>query len=505
MSDAKLAKYTFFNFLTIGCNAFAGLVVTAIIARWLAPEAMGTYSLVTFFFTMAAVLVNLGLITTTMKYMAESLGRADQREAGGVLAFGLRQIGLNGALVTGLWLLVTPFIERAYAQHAMGAYMGIAAMVILPAALMALFTAALQGLQRYGEVAVATAAYTTLLTIGTLFALALGGGITGLLVAMAVASAAAVGLYLRFLHAWQPGWWRHAVAIDRRTTMRRYSASLMVLIVLDAIVWQRSGVFFLGLWAVPADVAYYAMAFGLATMAMRLIPGTLVGLLIPSMSRSFGSGDLAQVAGTYRTAGRWMAVLALPVAVGGSVLGAALVSVLYGPAYLPMASVLGVLFASGALVMTFGFPASSVLYAVEGQRHLVRVGLVTAGLYLLLATWLIPLHGAMGAAVATALAQVASLIPGAYFAGRMLGGVAPAWRRFPATLAAALAMGVPVWAIAQALSPALALAVGVPVGAVVYALALWLFRALEPEDWRRITAVAAKLPVIKRLVPARVT
>lgn len=504
MSDAKIAKYTFFNFLTIGCNAFASLVVTAIIARWLAPEAMGTYSLVTWFFTMAAILVNLGLVTTTMKYMAESLGREDQREAGGVLAYGLRQIAFNGALVTAGWLLVIPYVEKVYHQHSLGAYMGVAAAVIVPSALMALFTAALQGLQRYGEVAIATATYTGLLTVGTVVALALGGGIGGLLVAMALANVAAVGLYLRFLHGWQPGWWRQAVAPDRRTTMRRYSASLMVLILLDAIVWQRSGVFFLGLWAVPADVAYYAMAFGLATMAMRMIPGTLVGLLIPSMSRSFGSGDMRQVATIYQTAGRWMAILALPVAVGGTVLGPALVTVLYGPAYLPMAQVLGVLFASGALVMTFGFPASSVLYAVEGQRFLVRVGLATAVLNLLLALWLIPLHGAMGAAVATSLSQVASLIPGAYFAGRMLGGVAPAWRRFPATLAAALAMGLPVWAIAQALPPVLALLVGVPVGAIVYALGLWLLRALEPEDWQRITGVAAKLPVIKRLVPARV-
>jgi O-antigen/teichoic acid export membrane protein len=504
LSDAKLAKYTLFNFLTIGCNAFASLVVTAIIARWLAPEAMGTYSLVTFFFTMAAILVNLGLVTTTMKYMAEALGRDDRAEAGGILAHGLRQIALNGAIVTAGWLAVIPWVERAYHQHALGAYMGVAAAVILPSALMAILTAALQGLQRYGQVAAATATYTVLLTIGTLVALLMGTGIGGLLVAMAVANGVAVGLYLLFLHRWQPGWWRHAVQTERRTTMRRYGASLMVLILLDAIVWQRSGVFFLGAWAPPKEVAFYAMAFGLATMAMRMIPGTLVGLLIPSMSRSFGSGDMSQVASIYQAAGRWMAVLALPVAVGGTALGTPLVTALYGPAYAPMAQVLGVLFAAGALVMTFGFPASSVLYAVEGQRYLVRVGLATAALNLVLALVLIPAHGAMGAAWATALSQVASLVPGAYFAGKMLGGVAPAWRRFPATLAAAVAMGVPVWAIGQVLPPVAAIAVGVPAGALIYALNLWLLRALEPEDWRRIGGVAARLPVIKRLVPARV-
>jgi O-antigen/teichoic acid export membrane protein len=504
LSATKIAKYTFFNFLTIGFNAFASLIVTAIIARSLGPEPMGTYHLVTWFFTMAAILVNLGFVTTTMKYMAEALGREDLREAGGTLAFGLRQIGLNGAIVTAGWLLAVPAVQRAYPQHDLGLYMGVAAAVILPSAVTALLTAALQGLQRYGQVAIATGAYTVALTAGTLLALGLQAGIGGLLVAMASANTLAAGLYLWFLHSWQPGWWREGVSAERRATLRRYSASLMVLILLDAIVWQRSGVFFLGLWAPPSEVAFYAMAFGLATMAMRMIPGTLVGLLIPSMSRSFGSGDLAQVGAIYQLAGRWMAFLALPVAVGGSALGRAITEVLYGPAFLPMADVLAVMFASGALVMVFGFPASSVLYAVEGQRFLVRVGLGTAVLNLGLAVWLIPHFGAMGAAAATAVAQVASLIPGAHYAGRMLNGTPPATRRFPATLAAAVGMGVPVWAIAQLLPPASALAVGVPVGALVYAFNLWLFRALEPEDWQRVRQVAARLPVLRRLVPARV-
>lgn len=504
MSATKIAKYTFFNFLTIGFNAFASLVVTAIIARSLGPEPMGTYNLVTWFFTMAAILVNLGFVTTTMKYLAEALGREDLQEAGGTLAFGVKQILLNGAIVTAGWAFALPYIQGAYHQPALGLYMAVGAAVILPSAVMALLTAALQGLQRYGQVALTTGVYTGVLTAGTLVALWTHGGIAGLLGAMAVANTVAASLYLYFLHKWQPGWWKLGITAERRSTLRRYSGSLMILILLDAIVWQRSGVFFLGMWAPPSEVAFYAMAFGLATMAMRMIPGTLVGLLIPSMSRSFGSGDLKQVASIYQLAGRWMAFLALPVAVGGSVLGSVLTEVLYGPAFMPMAKVLSVMFASGALVMIFGFPASSVLYAVEGQRFLVRVGLGTALLNLILAVALIPHFGSMGAAAATAIAQVASLIPGAIYAGRMLNGTRPAFRRFPATLAAAVGMGVPVWAIAQVLPPVAALAVGVPVGALIYAFNLWLFRALEPEDWQRVALVAGRLPVIKRLVPAQV-
>jgi O-antigen/teichoic acid export membrane protein len=503
--SATRAKQTFFNFLTIGANAVSSLVVTAVIARWLAPSGMGTYSLVTWFFTIAGIMVNLGLVTTTMKYVAEALGRDDRPQAGGILAYGLKQLLFNGAVVSAAWIALTPWVASVYGKGGdLQGLMWVATAAIIPASVMALLTAACQGVQRYGQVAFATGVYASLMLLGTITVLATGLGIPGLLGVMAIAATTTSGLYLYFLHQWQPGWYKHGVDDERRGALRRYSGSLMILILLDAIVWQRSGVFFLGLWSPAQEVGFYALAFGLATMAMKMVPGTLIGLLIPSMSRSFGSGDLPAVSRMYQTAGRWMAILALPVAVGGTVLAPQIVTLMYGAAYLPMAPVLGVLFFSGALVMIFGFPASSVLYAVEGQQHLVRIGFAVGVLNLLLAVLLIPRFGAMGAAWSTSVAQAASLIPGAYFAGKMLGGTRPATRTLPATFAAALAMGVPVWAIAQVTAPGLALAIGIPLGAVCYALNLWCFRALAPEDTERVMSVASRIPVVKGLLPARV-
>lgn len=501
--SATVARHTLHNFVTIAINAAASLLLTAVIARWLAPAGMGVYSLVMWLLATAGILVNLGTVTTTMKYVAEALGRDDREEAGGVLAEGLAQIGWNGVIVTAGWLVATPWLAGAYGHHGLGWVLPLAALAIVPSAAMALLVAACQGLQRYDHVALGTAGWAAALVAGTAASLALGLGIAGLVVAQAIAALLACALYLRFLAAWHPGWWRLRMAAARRDALRRYGGTLMVLILLDAIVWQRSGVFFLGLWEPAAEVAYYAMAYALAQMAMRMIPGTLVGLLIPSMSRSFGAGDLTQVAEIYRAACRWMAVLAVPVAVGGALLAPALVEVLYGRGYLPMAAPLALMLAAGATVMTLGFPASSVLYAVEGQRWLLRVGLAAAAINVALACWLIPGQGAWGAALATAGAQLASLLPGVYYAGRELGGVGPDLARLPRVLAAATLMAAPVAALAAALPPWAALAIAPPVGALVYAAGLWLCRALPPEDRLRVQAVAARLPGLKRLIPIR--
>lgn len=503
MSATKVARHTAYNFITIAANAVSSLVLTAVTARWLAPAGMGTYTLVTWFFTMAGILVNLGFVTTTMKYLAEALGRDDSREAGAIVAYGLRRMLLNGLIVTAIWLVASPWVAAAYHQPLLVHLMPIAAFAILPTSMMALLAAACQGLQRYDRVALATAVNAGTTLGGSLLALHLGAGIAGLLGVSAVAAIAACGLYLAALERWQPRWWRLDLGAERRTALRRYGASLMVLILLDAIVWQRSAVFFLGLWRPAREVAFFAMAFGLANMAMKLIPGTLVGLLIPSMARSFGSGQLDRVAEIYHAAGRWMAILALPVALGGAALAKPLVTSLYGATYAPMAPLLGLLLASAALVNIFGFPASSVLYAVEGQRHMVRIGAAAAAANVVLMALLVPTYGALGAASATAVSQLLVLPPGAYFAGKLLGGVWPAMSRLPAIAVAALLMALPVAYAGAVLPGHQALVLGIPLGMAIYPPLLLLCRGLAPEDLARIREVASRLPVLRRWAPAR--
>jgi O-antigen/teichoic acid export membrane protein len=504
MSASKVAAHTGFNFITIACNAASSLVLTAVVARWLGPSGMGSYSLVTWFFAMAGILVNLGLVTTTMKYMAEALGRQDDAEAAAILAYGMRRLLINGFVITALWLLAMPWAAAAYHQPSLVALMPFAALAIIPTSAMALCMAATQGLQRYGRVAMATATYAGILLFGSLSTLELGYGIGGLLAVSAVAASVACLIYLTALSTWTPRWWRFKITSERRQLLRGYGASLMVLILLDAIVWQRSAVFFLGLWRPAQEVAFFAMAFGLATMAMKLIPGTLVGLLIPSMARSFGNGRLDHIASIYHLAGRWMAVLALPVAAGGAALSLPLVTSLYGPTYAPMAPILSILLASAALVNVFGFPASSVLYAVDGQRHMVKIGMVAAVANIALMALLVPTYGVLGATVATAFSQLLVLPPGAYYAGKLLGGIGPAWRRMPAIALASLAMAAPVAFVAAHFAPHTALAIGIPLGALLYPPLLALCRGLESEDWSRILEVASKLPLLKRWVTARV-
>ncbi|MNX65909.1 colanic acid exporter [compost metagenome] len=501
-APTKVARHTAFNFLTIAITSLLGVGVTALVARLLAPDRMGAYTLLVWGVGIAGLFANLGYVTATMKYMAEALGRDDPQEAAGMLAFSSRQVLLCGFAVSLLLAGIGPWAATAWGRPELAMGLAVGGASVIPMALLALYTAACQALQRYDQVAAVTGVTALASLTGTVLALWQGGGLAGLVGATGFASALGVLVYLVLLGRWQPGWWAAPLDGGLRRAMRKYQGPVFVMLVLDAVVWQRSEVFFLGAFSPTREVAFYGMAFSLATMAMKLIPGTLVGLLIPSMSRSMGQGDREGVGRIYQESCRYMAMLALPVAVGGALLAPALVAVLYGPGYEPVAGLLGALLGFNALVMVYGFPASSVLYSTDAQRLMVRIGLWVSALNLLLAWFLIPRYGAWGAVLANGLAQLASLYPGIRVAQAQTGAGAPI-RSVLHLLLASVGMGGPVYAAVRFCPPLLALVVGPVLGVLTFALILWLTGAVTPADRLALRAIASKVPGLRgRFGPA---
>lgn len=477
----RLARHTAFSFVSLLSSATLSIALTALVARALAPEAMGHYSLVVWLTSLAGLLANLGYVTTATRFMAERLGQDRPQEAASVLAHAARQVTWTGLLVTLGVLAMGPFVQNLYPHVPLGLSLSIGALGILPTALSALFAGACQGLQRYDGMALVTGLGTVLTLGGAIAVLASGGGIPGLMAVTTLVSLASAGLYACLLSRWMPRFWRLHAAPDERRALSRFQWAVFAMLGLDAIVWQRSELFFLGLWAPAQQVAFYNMAFGLATMAMKLIPGTLVGLLIPMMARSEGSGDREATTRVFTRSCRAMAMLAMPVAVGGSLVALPLVELLYGTAYLPVAGLLSALLCAGALVMIYGYPASSVLYSTGGERYLVKVGVSVALLNLVLDVVLIPPWGAWGAVAANALAQLASLGPGLWGAYKYAGVKPPVAVLLPVTLSTGL-MAIPVSLVVTHAAPWTALLVAPMAGSLVYVLALHLTGALDETE-----------------------
>src|SRR6185369_12175576 len=325
----------------------------------------------------------------------------------------------------------------------------------------AAFLSGLQAFRRQALLGLAT--LTLQIALFALVVLA-DGGIAGLLLAHALANGA--GLAAVAWLARREG--RRAgalpaveLAATARAEMLRYTRSVSALVVLDAVVWQRTEVAFLQLMSTPAEVAFYALAFGVAAQVAR-VPYQASVVLFPSFPALVGGGRAAELAGLHATAMRYLVLLGAPLAVGLAMTAPGVVHVLYGPAYAPAAAVLAVL-ALGSLPAFAAGASPAVLHATKRQDRLLRQGVLAAVVDVVMAIALIPLAGALGAALA-----------------RIVG--------------AAVLMGIVAAVPMVALGGVSGLACAVAVGAAAYPLALRALRALTAEDLDRSRVLIERLP-----------
>src|SRR5439155_27279564 len=172
------------------------------------------------------------------------------------------------------------------------------------------------GFQQYRYLLVLNLIASPLWGIGCAAAVASGAGVTGVLLATLVVDLlqlAAVGCWVvRNVGIT----WRGSLPDGLRSRLLRYNATLAVLIVLNAIVWERSELLFLGRFQSPDQVAFYALPFALTEKVVDLIPGALLGVLLPGLTYA-QSIDPARFSAMFTDALRHLAMLTLPICLLG--------------------------------------------------------------------------------------------------------------------------------------------------------------------------------------------
>ena len=475
-------------------RAALGLLVSVLTARYLLPDDMGRYAFLVWLAGLLAVVLSLGLPTTLTRYTAEAIGGGRPATAGALLGLIVRRqavLALAAASATAGAALFVPGPWRLP--------LALTAVSVPLLVLHGSVAAFLSGLQSFGGQALLGMAMLAAQVGLLLLVVGLDGGVGGLLLAHAVTNAAGLGV-LAWL-AWRQGH-RHGalpaselLGDEARADVRRYARSASLLVVLDAVVWQRTEVAFLQALAPAAEVAFYALAFGVAAQISR-IPYQLSVVLFPSFPALVGGGRVAELAGLHATAMRYFVLLGAPLAVGLAVTAPAVVRLLYGPAYDPAAAVL-VVFALGSVVAFAAGASPAVLHAMKRQDRLLRQGLLAAVLDLVLAFVLVPIAGALGAALASTAAQALGSVLAIRAAVRLAGAAVPASALARITMAA-LAMGVVAGMPMLVVGGATGLVAAVLLGAAAYPLALRALHALSAEDLDRTRVLLERLPAPAR-------
>lgn len=401
--QAILLRNTFWYGAVTLVGLVAGLVMSIVLARGLGPALMGDYSYLLWALRTLTALSTLGWALATTRYTAGEYAAGNRARAWGFVRLFMRRQLVTTTLVV---VVVLPVVLLLVPDDLRWPFVTLV-LLLFPITVETIYTHAVHGAQRYDLTSQTSTVKISLQLLGAVVVVSLGGGIFGLALVLGLSAMAACLIQRRRAHDLFRG--RSDVPTARWTPdVRAYVIPLSAVVVLDAIVWDRSEVFFLKLFTSSEDIAFYSLAFGLATKAM-LVPEIVVGALLPAFAALHDRGAAEEFGRVYRSAIRYVALVGTPIAAVGAALAPGIVVWLYGEAYLPVAPLLGSLAVIG-LVSALRKVAWAALRAVGDRRCALTATWTAALLNVGLAVALIPALGTTGAVVANGAGQLTATV-----------------------------------------------------------------------------------------------
>jgi O-antigen/teichoic acid export membrane protein len=469
----------------------ASVCVSAILARTLGPQNMGVYSYAIWIVGTLGILANVGLPHALTKYVSEFVGHGDTATAVRICKRLLRVQLIAAVSVACLtacaWFLDTPYRNIILLS---------AAMILLQALQQGLI-AALAGVQRFDKIAWISL-YAALAQVASVGAAAmLHAGVMGML--WATLAGLAIGAWLSYRAVDQlvlnlPGSSSVSEPDGRElfVRIRKFSMTISYLLVLDTIVWQRSEVLFLKWYSTLPQIAFYTLAFSIASKLTE-VSSTFSSTLLPLYSESYGRNGLRDVGPVYAKAVRYLQmIMVFPCLLTAAICGP-LVQLIYGVSYEPVVVPLQLLLVSLA-VTSIGVVGAPLLLGTEKQSFMAKYGTFVAVLNLSLDFLLIPKHGALGATVANCTAQIVGVIGAAIFVTRYAQAKFPWKATATIYVAAAVAAAPAAYYFSLARTGLLLRGASLAAGAVLYLILLVIAGELGKGDFNTLKeAVLAKV------------
>lgn len=438
------------------------------VVRLLGEAGLGQYASVTAFVGMFGVFFELGLAQYVQRSIAQDRSKTQE------LFWNL--VALRLILACGGVVAITSLaMLLGYEPHLQ---LGILlySLTFLLAALLMPLTTLLAANERFDLVATVQV-LNQLVTIGVgLFFLLTGAGFLALVYTGFVAMPAQIAVAVWAVRRYRMG--PLPLRIEPHTWNGFLRASLPFGITSLALTFNfHADTVILGMFHNDAVVGWYNAAYRLVFNLVSL-SGSFLAVITPSLAREHRA-DPARVRSWTRASIRGLALPALPIAVGVSLLAQPIVQLLYGEPFAPAGLVLAIICWDVPLLL-FTALCGNITAAVELERPAARIYLISAALNLVLNLALIPLFGMYAAAAITVVTDLVS----AWLFFRLLSQrmqIEGLGRALLRTAAAAALMGVAVW-LARPLPLPLVVAVGaLTYGGLVLALGLIDLRVLVPR------------------------
>jgi O-antigen/teichoic acid export membrane protein len=491
MNSKIISRNSFWYGVETFVNLFLTLFTSIAVARSIGPEKLGYFLYIWWIAGVAGTLGSVGIPATTRKYMSEYYGRGEMGVAKTVFYRTLRLQTFIAVVVSFAGLLVIWFFgDRNYRVIAL-----LMIGSILPYMVNSIPAGANTALEDLRANVPASLVSTGVFVTAVFSSIYFGWGLLGISIGLFTMRAAELGVRLiplvkRFRRY-------SAEPLDQKLGKRMllFSSQSLILLLLGLIVWDRSEMVVLkNFCADIRQVTFYSVAFNMTErlLVFSQVFGTATGA---TMMVQFGR-DSSRLRELAETSARYLALISFPVHLGLAAIAVPLVWLTYGDKYSGAVPALVVAACLG-IPKAFFLPVQALLSSWDRQNLIIRWGLVSAALNLVLDFALIPIYGAVGAAFANGITQT-------FFALTLwLAAVHLLDIRFPIlpiakTAVISVFMAVIVHFVVSRVPALPGLILAIILGVSVYFALIRITRVLSPIDHGRILNLKNHLPLRAR-------
>lgn len=380
-----------------------GVASSILMVRQLSPSDYGVLSYYIWVFSAFSILTTLAFPNALTKIRAELLG-AGQIDAARHLTtwviVGLLLVNVVGAVALALYALFWASINSLY--------LILIASALVPNALAAAFRSFNWSNEQYLSVALAMMSSALLQCSLVIVTYWYNWGIVGYLGAILSNSVVQSVVLLPGFVRTMRGYWKIQLKrwrdLRHRTGYLQYAWQATIVLVIQAIVWERSEIFFLDRYASTVQIGYYSLAY--TTFAMVLTVGwAFINGFYPALSNDYGAGNESRIKRRIVFGIELATLVSVPVAFGGLATLGVLIPALYGVDMYGSVVVAQILYVGLVPAVVAGMFALS--FSATGRiTALWILGVIMAVTNIALDFLLIPAAGAVGAAVANLTTQL---------------------------------------------------------------------------------------------------
>lgn len=389
----RIAKNT--GFLVIGdiISKILSLLLVVFLARYLGDVGLGKYSFALAFTGLFFVLASFGLDPLIIREVARNKEEADKFLANTAVIRLTLSIFIFLLVIVAINLLNYPSLTKNVV------YLIALSQVFLNLA--GVFRSIFRGFERMEyELLVSTTERVVTCSLGITL-LIFGYGLIAVSLGIVIGSFISLLLSVLFVsrNFARPrfeldfAFWRYALK----------EASPFLLSGIFVMIYFQIDTVMLSMMKGDAVVGWYNAAYRLVT-PLGFIPGALMASVFPTMSRYYvSSEDSLKIA--YEKSFKYLLILALPIAVGTTILADRFILFLYGEEFSNAVIALQILIWAEAIIF-LNIVLGTVLNSMDRQKLVTLFTGIAAALNVLLNLALIPPYSYKGAAVATVATEV---------------------------------------------------------------------------------------------------